>query len=85
MYDKYNTVSGITAGTSKLPPHKGILVVPQGSATPTLNTWLRDTSLGATVTVGFTFASATAAGPQILPIEVYAITSINGACAYRLN
>jgi hypothetical protein len=32
MYDKYNTVSRITAGTSKLPPHKGILVVPQGSA-----------------------------------------------------
>jgi hypothetical protein len=85
MYDKYNTVSNITPGSTKLPPHKGILVVPQGSSTPSLNAWVRNTSIGATVAVGFTFAAASTAGPQILPIEVYSVTSISGACAYILN
>ena len=85
MYDKYNSVSAINPGTSKLPSHKGILIVPQGGSTASMNTWLRDTSAGVTLAVAFTFAPAAALGPQILPIEAYAVTSVSGACAYRLN
>jgi hypothetical protein len=85
MYDKYNSVSPITVGTTKLNPHKGILVVPQGASTPVMQAWLRNTSAGSTISVGFTFGSATTLGPQILPIELYSINSLSGACAFILN
>lgn len=85
MYDKYNTVRPVTPGSTKLTSHKGILVVPVGAATPFMNTWLRNTSSGTTVAVGFTFAAPATLGPQILPIEAYAITTLIGASAYLLN
>ena len=85
MYDKYNSVSPITTGTTKLKSHKGILVVPQGSSTPFMQAWIPNTSVGNTVSIGFTFGGATTLGPQILPIELYSITALSGACAFMLN
>lgn len=85
MYDKYNSARPVTPSSSKLVKHKGILIVPVGSATPFMNAWLLNSSVGATVNAGFTFAAASTLGPQILPIEVYSITSLTGACAYLLG
>jgi|LakMenEpi03Aug12_release.lakeMendotaPanAssembly.Ray.scaffolds.fasta_scaffold25499_4 hypothetical protein len=84
MYDKYSQATPITQSSAKLATHKGLLIVPVGGSTPVLNAWAYNDS-GATFNLGLTFAPASAQGTQIFPMSVYAVTSISGCCAYRLN
>ena len=83
MYDKYSQATQVTAGVTQLGTHKGLLVVPT-TGTPGLTAWAFNSS-GGTFNLGLNFAAATAAGPQIFPMNVYAVTAISGANVYTLN
>lgn len=84
MYDKYSQATPITQSSAKLAKHKGILIVPAGTSTPVVNAWAYNDQ-GTTFNLGLTFATAAVLGPQILPMSIYALTSISGCCAYRIN
>ncbi len=83
MYDKYSQATQINAGATKLSTHKGLLITPT-SGTPGISAWAYDNS-GGTFSLGLNFAPATTAGPQIFPMNVYAVTAISGANVYLLN
>lgn len=83
MYDKYSQATTVSQSSAKLPSHKGLLIVPT-TATPGLTAWAFNSS-GATFTLGLQFANPTNAGPQIFPMNVYAVTQISGCCVYTLN
>jgi hypothetical protein len=84
MYNKYNSVSPITPGITKLGAHKALLVAPTG-ATAALTGWYLDSGYGITGTIGLTFGSVNSVMPQILPIQLYAVTIATGCNVYRLN
>lgn len=86
MYDKYTKVQQVTPGQSKLGKHKALLVVPVGSSTaqPGITMWAYNDA-GGTFSLNMTFGSHLQLGPQIFPVEVYAVTEVTNGTVYRLN
>ena len=80
MYDKYNSLTPFTVGTTKLPKHKGILVSNTVAANTLLATQIL-TSSGTTGNASFAMPSSF----SILPVEVYSVTNLNGMTAWLLN
>jgi len=79
MYDKYFQANPITVG-SKIPKHKGILVMGGVAAGPTFSAQLVNVN-GATFNVNFSVTQS----PEIIPIQVYAITTFNGLTGFWIN
>jgi hypothetical protein len=85
MYDKYSQATEITPGTTKLGKHKALLVVPEKSTTyPGVTMWAYNDQ-GSTFSLNMTFANYINQGPQIFPMNVYAVTEVTDGKVYRLN
>ena len=88
MYDKYNQLLGVTASTAKLPNHKGLLITGiTGNTGITLWGYLNDPSrptLGGTFNIPIGYMPGVGIKQDIIPIEAYAVTAINGVCAFIL-
>jgi hypothetical protein len=75
MYDKYLSANNFSVNT-KLPKHKGILIVGSG----TVGFHLLNSSGGTFgVTLGFS------GGTEIVPIQVNSVTNLNGLTGLYLN
>ena len=94
MYDKYTQLIAVSAGTTKLPKNKGLLITNLSTSLVsgvTLWAYSGDPTrpaLGATYNVPVQYGPVSAAGPRqdIFPIEVYAVTAIStGVTAYLLT
>lgn len=79
MYDKYFQATSITTG-SKIPKHKGILILGGAAAGPTMSIQLVNSS-GAT----FTAVLPVTQSPEILPMQVYAVNTFNGLTGFYIN
>jgi hypothetical protein len=78
MYDKYSQANPITIG-SKIPKHKGLLIS-GGAAGVTMSVQFVTLS-GATLTSVLTVTTS----PTILPIQVYAVNTLNGMTGFYVN
>jgi len=95
MYDKYTQLIAVTAGTTKLPKNKGLLITNLATASAsgvTLWAYSGDPArpaAGATYNISVQYGPVqTTSGPRqdIFPIEVYAVTAIStGVTAYLLT
>jgi hypothetical protein len=89
MYDKYTQLIGATANAARLPKNKGLLITNIASSGPSgLTFWAFSgdparPSAGATFNIPITYNAATVR-QDIIPIEAYAVTAINGVCAFIL-
>jgi hypothetical protein len=84
MYDKYSQATEVIAGVTQLGKHKGLMIVPEASGSPGITMWVYDEK-GATFNFFATFANSLNQGPQIFPMNVYAVTGITNGKVYRLN
>ena len=85
MYDKYSQATEVIAGVTQLAKHKGLLIVPETAATsPGITMWAFNDQ-GATFSLFATFGNGLNQGPQVFPLNVYAVTGISSAKVYRLN
>ena len=73
MYDKYFQANQFSLGSSKLPKHKGILF--SGGTAGTLSSTIHVVNnAGATAALGLVVNQS----PYILPMQVYAVTTLAG-------
>lgn len=80
MYDKYNSLNPFAVGSTKLPKHKGLLINnPSTAAGITCQAMLTS---GVT---GNIFITMAASQFNIVPIEVYSVTSLGGMTGWLLN
>ena len=88
MYDKYNQLLGVTANTTKLPKNKGLLITGiTGNTGLTFWAFSGDPSRpseGATFNIPIGYMPGTGFKQDIISIEAYAVTAINGVCAFIL-
>ena len=78
MYDKYSQANPITIG-SKIPKHKGLLI--SGGAVGVTMSVQFVNSAGATLTSILTVNNT----PYILPMQVYAVNTLNGMTGFYVN
>lgn len=88
MYDKYTQLINVTAGTTKLQKNKGLLIT-NITTTSGVTLWAYSgdptrPASGATYNIPLTYATPTIK-QDIFPVEVYAVTAINGVSAYLLT
>jgi hypothetical protein len=88
MYDKYNQLLGVTANTTKLPKNKGLFITGITGNTG-ITFWAytnnpQNLGGGMTSNVAIGYMSTVGIKQDIIPIETYAVTAINGVCAYIL-
>lgn len=79
MYDKYFQANTITTG-SKIPKHKGILVLGGTAGGPTFSTQLLNQN-GLTFNVTMSVTQS----PQIIPMQVYAVNAFNGLTGFWIS
>lgn len=78
MYDKYSQANPITIG-SKIPKHKGLLI--SGGAVGVTMSVQFVNSAGTTLTSILTVNNT----PYILPMQVYAVNTLNGMTGFYVN
>jgi hypothetical protein len=92
MYDKYTQLIAVTAGTTKLPKNKGLLItnlLTSGVSGVTLWAYSGDPNRpasGATYNVPVHYTASSGPRHDIFPVEVYAVTAISaGVTAFLLT
>jgi hypothetical protein len=89
MYDKYTQLIGATANTVRLPKNKGLLITNINTAGASgLTFWAFSgdparPSAGATFNIPITYNNSLIR-QDIIPIETYAVTAIQGVSAFIL-
>jgi len=87
MYDKYNQLLGVTASTAKLPKNKGLFITGiTGNTGLTFSVYSNNPSnqFGGTFSIPIGYMTGSGIKQDIIPIEAYSVTAINGVCAFIL-
>jgi len=84
MYDKYSVFTAVTPAATKLPKHKGLLVINDTSAgSVVFKGYLSDGTPSSNITVPT--EAKTVKGYSILPFWVYSVESATNCTVYLLN
>jgi len=88
MYDKYNQLLGVTANTTRLPKNKGLFIAGiTGNTGITFWAFVNNTLdpvKGGTYNIPIGYLPNSGVKQDIIPIEAYAVTAINGVSAFIL-
>lgn len=83
MYDKYNNITAVTPGSTRLGKHKALLIVNNTTGTFTIKGY--DVNGVPTGNIVIPAVAATVEGFTIFPMYVYSVEAASGCTVYTIS